>query len=61
MARVDYKNMIHFREELFDKHKLFEGMDLVPLETYENMETKSIREFKTPMIEGFYQPFGQGG
>ena len=57
MARVYYKNMIRFKEELFDKRKLFEGMELVPLETYENMETRSIWEFKTPMMEGFYQPF----
>ena len=57
MARVDYRNMIRFKEELFDKRKLFEGMELVPLETYENMETRSIWEFKTPMMEGFYQPF----
>lgn len=57
MARVEYKNMIHFKEELFEKHKLFDEMELVPLETYESMETKTIWEFKTPMMEGFYQPF----
>jgi len=57
MARVDYKNMIRFRDELVEKHKIFEDMELVPLETYEGMDTRVIWEFKTPMIEGFYKPF----
>jgi len=57
MARVDYNNMIRFRDELVEKHKIFEGMELVPLETYEGMDTRVIWEFKTPMIEGFYKPF----
>jgi len=57
MARVDYKNMIRFRDELVEKHKIFEGMELVPLETYEGMDTIALWEFKTPMIEGFYKPF----
>ena len=57
MARVDYKNMIRFRDELVEKHKIFEDMELVPLETYEGMDTRVLWEFKTPMIEGFYKPF----
>jgi len=57
MARVDYKNMIRFRDELVEKHKIFQDMELVPLETYEGMDTRVIWEFKTPMIEGFYKPF----
>jgi len=57
MARVDYKNMIRFRDELIEKHKIFEDMELVPLETYEGMDTRVLWEFKTPMIEGFYKPF----
>ena len=57
MARVDYKNMIRFRDELVEKHKIFEDMELIPLETYEGMDTRVIWEFKTPMIEGFYKPF----
>jgi hypothetical protein len=57
MARVDYKNMIRFRDELVEKHKIFEDMELVPLETYEGMDTRVVWEFKTPMIEGFYKPF----
>jgi hypothetical protein len=57
MARVDYKNMIRFRDELVEKHKIFETMELVPLETYEGMDTRVLWEFKTPMIEGFYKPF----
>jgi hypothetical protein len=57
MARVDYKNMIRFRDQLVEKHKIFQDMELVPLETYEGMDTRVIWEFKTPMIEGFYKPF----
>jgi len=57
VARVDYKNMIRFRDELVEKHKVFEDMELVPLETYEGMDTRVLWEFKTPMIEGFYKPF----
>jgi hypothetical protein len=57
MARVDYKNMIRFRDELVEKHKIFDNMELVPLETYEGMDTRVLWEFKTPMIEGFYKPF----
>ena len=57
MARVDYKNMIRFRDELVEKYKIFEDMELVPLETYEGMDTRVLWEFKTPMIEGFYKPF----
>jgi hypothetical protein len=57
MARVDYKNMIRFRDELVEKHKIFDNMELVPLETYEGMDTRVVWEFKTPMIEGFYKPF----
>lgn len=57
MARVDYKNMINFAEELFERHKLFEEMELVPLETYEGMDTKVLWEFKTPMTTGFYKPY----
>jgi hypothetical protein len=61
MARVDYKNMINFAEELFERHKLFEGMELIPLETYEGMDTRELWEFKTPMTTGFYKPYTVGG
>jgi hypothetical protein len=57
MARVDYKNMIGLAEELFERHKLFEGMELVPLETYKGMDTRGLWEFKTPMTTGFYKPY----
>lgn len=57
MARVDYKNMISFKEELVEKRKLFEEMELVPLEDYQGMDTRVLWEFKTPMVTGFYKPY----
>lgn len=57
MARVDYKDMIRFKEELFDRHKLLHGLELVPLEVYQGIDTTVLWDFKTPMTEGFYKPF----
>jgi hypothetical protein len=57
MARVDYGNMIRFRDELVERHKIFDDMELIPLEIYDGMDTRELWEFKTPMIEGFYKPF----
>ena len=57
MARVDYKDMIKFTEEVMVKGKLLEGLDLVPLETYDGMDTRPAWEFKTPMASGFYKPY----
>lgn len=57
MARVDYKDMIKFTEEVIVKGKIFEGLDLIPLETYAGMDTHSAWEFNTPMANGFYKPF----
>ena len=57
MARVDYKDMIDFAKVILEDYKLFEGIDLVPLETYEGMDTKPAWEFKTPMASGFYKPY----
>jgi hypothetical protein len=31
--------MINFAEEVIEHHKLFEGLELVPLKTYEGMDT----------------------
>ncbi len=39
MARVDYKDMIRFKEELLDKHKLLADLELTPLEFYQGMDT----------------------
>jgi len=61
MARVDYKDMIKFTEEIIIKPRLFEGLDLIPLETYEGMDTRGAWEFKTPMATGFYKPFVMKG
>jgi hypothetical protein len=57
MARVDYKDMIDYTKEIIEDYKLFEGIELVPLETYEGMDTKPAWEFKTPMATGFYKPY----
>ena len=57
MARVDYKDMIEFAKMILEDYKLFEGIDLVPLETYEGMDTTPAWEFKTPMASGFYKPY----
>ena len=57
MARVDYKDMIKFTEEIITKPRLFEDIDLTPLEAYEEMDTHEAWDFKTPMATGFYKPY----
>jgi hypothetical protein len=57
MARVDYKDMVRFKEELLERHKLLAGLELEPLPVYQGMDTTVLWEFKTPMTEGFYKPF----
>jgi hypothetical protein len=57
MARVDYKDMIDFAKVILEDYKLFEGIELVPLETYEGMDTRPAWDFKTPMAFGFYKPY----
>jgi hypothetical protein len=49
--------MIKFTEEIITKPKLFEDIDLVPLDTYNGMDTHAAWEFKTPMATGFYKPY----
>ena len=57
MARVDYKDMINYADDLLNKYKIFEGLDLVPLETYEGMDKKPAWDFYTPMATGYYRPY----
>jgi hypothetical protein len=57
MARVDFKDMIQFADEVVVQRKLFEGLELEPLETYLGMDTKPAREYKTPLASGFYKPY----
>jgi hypothetical protein len=57
MARVDFKDMIHFADEITGRYKLFEGLELIPLETYQGMDTKPAAEFKTAMASGFYKAY----
>lgn len=57
MARVDFKDMIRFTDEVVVQRKLFEGLELEPLETYLGMDTKPAWEYKTPLASGFYKPY----
>lgn len=57
MARIAYEDMIDFAKEILEDYKLFEGIELVPLETYQGMDTRPAWEFKTPMASGFYKPY----
>jgi hypothetical protein len=57
MARVDYKDMIQFADEIVTKHKLFAEYELVRLENYLGMDTSPAWEYKTPMAHGFYKPY----
>ena len=57
MARVAFNDMIRFTEELVDRRKMFEGLELDPLETYVGMDTRPAWQFKTPLASGFYKPF----
>jgi hypothetical protein len=57
MVRIAFNDMIDFAKVITEDYKLFEGIELVPLETYEGMDTKPAWEFKTPMASGFYKPY----
>jgi hypothetical protein len=57
MARVAFNDMIRFTDELLVTRKMFEGLELEPLETYIGMDTRPAWEFKTPLASGFYKPF----
>jgi hypothetical protein len=51
MARLGWNDMVDFARVIRDDYKLFEGIELVPLETYEGMDTKPAWEFKAPMAK----------
>jgi len=57
MARVEYKDMIKCEHEIVNKNRLFEGLDLVPLETYKGQDTRPAWDYRTPMANGFYKPY----
>ncbi len=57
MAKVAWNDMVQFEKVLLEDYKLFEGLDLIPLETYEGMDTRPAWEFKAPMASGFYKPY----
>jgi hypothetical protein len=57
MAKVAWNDMTAFAKVIVEDYKLFEGLDLVPLETYEGMDTRPAWEFKAPMATGFYKPY----
>jgi hypothetical protein len=57
MARVDYKDMVKFADDIIERYKLFEGIELEPLKTYLGMDTQSAWDFNTPMATGYYRPY----
>jgi hypothetical protein len=57
MAKVAWNDMTAFAKVIVEDYKLFEGLDLVPLETYEGLDTRPAWEFKAPMATGFYKPY----
>ena len=57
MAKVAWNEMTAFAKVIVEDYKLFEGLELVPLETYQGMDTRPAWEFKTPMATGFYKPY----
>lgn len=57
MARVKYDDMIQFADELVERLKIFEDLELEPLENYLGMDTQPAWDFKTPMAKGFYKPY----
>jgi len=57
MARVDFKDMIEFEKEMVESQKLFEDLDLVPLEKYLGRDTREALEIKKPMATGSYKAF----
>jgi hypothetical protein len=57
MVRVDYKDMVKFADDLIDKYRIFEGIELERLQTYVGMDTGSAWDFKTPMATGYYRPY----
>lgn len=57
MVRVDYKDMVQFADDLRERHKIFEGIELERLNSYIGMDTSSAWDFKTPMATGYYRPY----
>ncbi len=52
MAKVAWNEMTAFEKVIVEDYKLFEGLELMPLETYEGMDTRPAWEFKAPMATG---------
>ncbi len=57
MGRVDFKDMINFAEEVVEKPKLFEGLELEPMDEYLGKDIRPTREIKKPMASAFYRAF----
>ncbi len=57
MARVEFKDMIEFEKELVERHRIFAGLELEPLESYLGMDTRQALEIKKPMATGGYKAF----
>ena len=57
MARVKFEDMVPFADEIYDRYKIFDGIELERLETYIGKDTAPAWEFKTPMANGFYKAY----
>ncbi len=55
MARVDFKDMVKFTEEVVKKPRLFSDYELVRLDEYLGMDTAPAWNIKKPMAEGGYE------
>ncbi len=57
MERVDFKNMINFVDDIVEKPKLFEGLELEPLDEFLGRDIRPAREIKKPMASACYRAF----
>jgi len=57
MARLDYKDMVAFADDILGRYRLFEGLELEPLTIYCGMDTRPAWDFSTPMATGYYRPY----
>lgn len=57
MGRVDFKDMVKFVDEVIEKPKLFDGLELEPIEEYLGRQVAPILEIKKPMASAFYRAY----
>jgi hypothetical protein len=57
MARLTFNDLIPFEDEIINRHRILDELDLEPLDTYQGMDTAPARSFKKPMASGGYSSF----